>query len=158
MGGNSAKKRQLDESSSSKGTKDDKKAKKQQKVECVILKTDGSRESGEIDAFDDQDILAEKILGGKIMTLATWEDFDYIILGRKDQSNEDLEPNQSDIPPPFSDCNYRGNLIVTKVNEKGVRENVDMEEYEEFEMTGDDDMLDICLLVIVCSVFMTSLV
>lgn len=93
----------------------------------VHLKVNGTRDEVSMDINQ-----APTFLGGDIQFYGSWDEINVIIITKSNQKDERTPINNSKLQPPFHKAKIRGDILLMKTNENGLRTDFSLKEYEEF--------------------------
>jgi hypothetical protein len=114
-----------------------------EKFSCVILKSDGTYATDFLGPHSDELIDEKTLLGyDEVVYLGGWKHMDLHMVGTLDHTDENIPLNKHELQPPYHNKQYRGDIIIFKLN-YGERVDLTIEEYEEFLAEDKEEWEDI---------------
>jgi len=100
---------------------------------CVILCTDGSFKSELLGPYTESFEYESAYFDSPALYLGGWDDIGVHLVGKlADQDDESAPLNTHKLQPPHHNKSFRGDIIVFKIDEAGLRVSYSVSDYEEF--------------------------
>ncbi|ETO35488.1 Signal recognition particle GTPase, FtsY [Reticulomyxa filosa] len=107
-------------------------------VKAVVLKCDGTAAEIVYDTTPKKHLVKE-ILGAPPTIYGEWEEKKVLVVGGRHES-VDVLLNPHKLRFPFNDQEFRGDILLYRVNDEGTPEDFTLAEYEVFASQSDEDI------------------